>query len=131
MIGLVRTTRCEEQDTVPPGRADSVRALYHSFNERDLDAVLAAMTPDVDWPNGWEGGRLLGRDSVREYWERQWREIRPTTTVLDVHERPDGTVEARVRLVVRDPAGNVLARSDVTHVYEFAGSLVQRMSIEE
>ena len=42
-------------------RADSVRALYQSFNERDLDAVLAAMAPDVDWPNGWEGGRLLGR----------------------------------------------------------------------
>jgi nuclear transport factor 2 (NTF2) superfamily protein len=116
---------------VTTDRADSVRALYQSFNERDLDAVLAAMTPDVDWPNGWEGGRLLGRDSVREYWERQWREIRPTTTVRSVGERSDGTVEARVRLVVRDPAGNVLARSDVTHVYEFAGPHVRRMTVEQ
>jgi nuclear transport factor 2 (NTF2) superfamily protein len=112
-------------------RADSVRALYQSFNDRDLDAVIAAMAPDVDWPNGWEGGRLLGRDSVREYWERQWREIRPTTTVRDIGERPDGTVAARVRLVVRDPAGNVLARSDVTHVYEFVGPHVRRMTVEQ
>lgn len=112
-------------------RADIVRALYESFNERDLDAVLAAMAPDVDWPNGWEGGRLLGRDSVRDYWERQWREIRPTTTVRNIGERSDGTVVARVRLVVRDPAGNVLVRSDVTHAYEFEGSDVRRMTVEQ
>ena len=112
-------------------RADSVRALYESFNERDLDAVLAAMAPDVDWPNGWEGGRLLGRDRVADYWERQWREIRPTTVVREVGERADGTVEACVRVVVRDLAGTVLARSDVTHVYEFDGSLVRRMTVEQ
>ncbi|MCD9152951.1 nuclear transport factor 2 family protein [Aeromicrobium duanguangcaii] len=96
-------------------RADHVRALYQSFNDRDLDAVLAAMAPDVDWPNGWEGGRLAGRDEVGAYWERQWNEIRPTTIVRDIKDRSDGTVEARVRLVVRDPAGNVLERSEVTH----------------
>ena len=121
----------KEQDTVTTERADSVRALYQSFNERDLDAVLAAMAPDVDWPNGWEGGRLLGRESVRGYWERQWREIRPTTMVRNIGERSDGTVEARVRLVVRDPAGNVLARSDVTHVYEFVGPHIRRMTLEQ
>ena len=108
-----------------------MRALYQSFNERDLDAVLAAMATDVDWPNGWGGGRLLGRDSVREYWERQWTEIRPTTVVRDIAERSDGTVEARVRLVVRDPVGNVLVRSDVTHVYEFVGPHVRRMTVEQ
>lgn len=117
-------------DAMATERADSVRDLYESFNERDLDAVIAAMTPDVEWPNGWEGGRLLGRDEVREYWERQWKQIRPNTIVRAIQERSDGTVEARVRLVVRDPAGQVLERSDVTHVYEFAGPLVRRMTIE-
>lgn len=116
---------------VNENRADSVRALYQSFNDRDLDAVLSAMAADVDWPNGWEGGRLLGREEVREYWERQWREIRPTTMVRDIVERSDGTVEARVRLVVRDPAGKVLVRSDVTHVYEFVGLQVRRMTVEQ
>lgn len=112
-------------------RAESVRTLYQSFNERDLDAVLAAMAPDVDWPNGWEGGRLLGRDEVREYWQRQWREIRPTMVVRNVRERSDGTVEARIRLVVRDPAGSVLERSEVTHLYEFSGPHVRRMTVEQ
>lgn len=112
------------------GRADSLRALYQSFNDRDLDAVLAAMAPDVDWPNGWEGGRLSGHSEVRDYWERQWAQIRPMTLVRHIRDRPDGTVEARVRLVVRDPAGTVLERSEVTHVYEFEGPNVQRMTIE-
>lgn len=111
-------------------RADSLRALYESFDERDLEAVLAAMTPDVDWPNGWEGGRLRGHDDVRSYWERQWQEIRPAMTVRGIVERPDGRVEARVRLVVRDPGGSVLERSEVTHVYEFEGPLVRRMTVE-
>ncbi len=113
------------------GHADSLRALYQAFNNRDLDAVLAAMAPDVDWPNGWEGGRLSGRDEVRDYWERQWREIRPMTIVRHIRDRSDGTVEARVRLVVRDPAGNVLERSEVTHVYEFEGPHVRRMTLEQ
>ncbi len=89
------------------------------------------MAPDVDWPNGWEGGRLVGRDSVRQYWERQWVQVHPMITVRQVVERPDGTVEAHVRMVVRDPAGTVLTRSDIVHIYEFVGPLVQRMKVEQ
>ena len=36
------------------------------------------MTPDVDWANGWEGGRVVGRDAVRDYWQRQWAAIDST-----------------------------------------------------
>lgn len=110
-------------------RLASVRALYEAFNDRDLEAVVAAMAADVDWPNGWEGGRLHGRDSVRDYWQRQWAQIRPVMQVTRIGERPDGTVEAKVRLVVRDPSGVVLERSDVTHVYAFEGELVRRMTV--
>lgn len=108
-------------------RERSLRALYDAFNERDLDAVTQAMTRDVDWPNGWEGGRLSGEDSVRAYWVRQWKQVRPMMRVTKVVEKPDGTVEVGVRLVVRDPGGTVLERSDVVHVYEFDGMLVRRM----
>lgn len=111
-------------------RADRIRALYQAFNDRDLDVVISAMAPDVEWPNGWEGGRLLGSDSVRQYWQRQWAQVRPMTSVRQVVERPDGTIAAHVRMVVRDPAGTVLTRSDVVHVYEFLGPLVQRMEVE-
>ena len=37
-----------------------IRDLYASFNARDIDAVIALMAPDVDWPNAWEGGRVHG-----------------------------------------------------------------------
>jgi hypothetical protein len=39
--------------------------------QRARDAVLAHMTDDVDWPNAWEGGRVAGKEAVREYWTRQ------------------------------------------------------------
>lgn len=111
-------------------REQRLRGLYKAFNDRDIDTVLAAMAPDVDWPNGWEGGRLIGHDDVRRYWERQWAEVRVSVLPTSVRERLDGRAEVRVRQVVRDPTGIVLERSNVRHVYDFTGNLVQRMTVE-
>ncbi|MGY2002592.1 nuclear transport factor 2 family protein [Blastococcus sp. SYSU DS1024] len=107
-----------------------LRSLYDAFNARDIETVLSAMAPDVDWPNGWEGGRVVGRDAVRHYWERQWAEIRPNLRPTSVSDRGDGSVEVGVRQVVRDPSGVVLDRSDVRHVHTFDGDLVRRMDVE-
>ena len=30
-------------------------ALYEAFNRRDIDAVLAMVSGEVDWPNAWTG----------------------------------------------------------------------------
>ncbi len=114
-----------------PDREESLRALYRAFNARDFDTVLAAMTPDVDWPNGWEGGRVVGHDAVRRYWERQWAEIRARVEPTGIRERSDGTVEVAVHQVVRDRSGALLAVADVRHVYTFTGDLVQRMDVEQ
>ncbi len=111
-------------------RETLLRSLYDAFNARDIDTVVAAMSPDVDWPNGWQGGRVVGRDGVRRYWEQQWREIRPVTRPTTVTERGDGSVEVDVHLVVRDPSGSILDVSDVRHVYTFDGDLVRRMDVE-
>jgi ketosteroid isomerase-like protein len=46
-------------------RKTSVRSLYAAFNARDIDAALATMTADVDWPNGWERARVKGHDPAR------------------------------------------------------------------
>jgi ketosteroid isomerase-like protein len=110
---------------------ERLRSLYAAFNARDVDTCLAAMTPDVDWANGWEGGRVVGRDAVRDYWERQWAAIDSTAEPASVSERPDGTIEVAVHLVARDKNGNVLNDSHGRHVYDFRGDLVQRMTIEE
>ncbi len=54
-----------------------LNAIYQAFNARDIDTILASLHPEVDWPNGWEGGRVYGHGGVREYWTRQWAEIDP------------------------------------------------------
>jgi nuclear transport factor 2 (NTF2) superfamily protein len=111
-------------------REEQLRALYEAFNDRDVDRCLAAMTPDVDWANGWEGGREIGREAVRDYWQRQWAAIDSRADPISITERPDGKVEVAVHLVVRDSAGNVVSDAEGLHVYEFRGDHVERMTIE-
>ncbi len=73
---------------------------------------------------------MVGRDAVRDYWQRQWAEIDPTATPTAVSEHPDGTIEVAVHLVARDHEGKVLNDGEGRHVYEFRGDLVARMTIE-
>ncbi len=110
---------------------DQLRSLYEAFDARDLDALLTAMTPDVDWPNAWEGGRLRGRSAVRDYWTRQWEQIDPRLEVLAISLLPDGQFAVRVRQVVRSRAGEVLSDGEVVHVYELRDGLVARMTVQE
>ena len=112
-------------------REARLRSLYEAFNAREVDACLAAMTPDVDWANGWEGGRVVGREAVRDYWQRQWAEIDSTAEPTAVNERPDGMTEVAVHLVARDMTGKVINEGQARHVYEFRGELIERMTIEE
>lgn len=112
-------------------REAELRGLYVAFNARDIDAVASAMTPDVDWPNGWEGGRVVGRDAVRDYWLRQWAGIHPTVEPTGISERSDGSIEVRVHQVVRDLSGALMSDREVRHIYTFGGDLVERMDIEE
>ena len=105
--------------------------LYEAFNGRDLDAVLAMMGDEVDWPNAWKGGRLVGRDPVRDYWTAQWAEIDPRVEPLAVTKRADGKVAVTVRQLVRSPDGQVLSDGEVIHVYQLDDGLIRRMDVEE
>jgi ketosteroid isomerase-like protein len=112
-------------------RQELLRSVYNAFNARDVETCLAAMTPDVDWANGWEGGHVVGRDAVRDYWQRQWAEIDSSADPTAISERPDGSIEVAVHLVARDRDGKLLSEGDGLHVYEFRGDLVERMTIEK
>jgi hypothetical protein len=112
-------------------REELLRSLYGAFNARDVDSCVAAMTPDVDWANGWEGGRVVGRDAVRDYWQRQWAAIDSSAEPTAINERSDGTIEVAVHLIARDKDGKVLNDEQGRHVFEFRGDLVQRMTIED
>jgi hypothetical protein len=112
-------------------REQLLRSLYRAFNARDVDRCLAAMSPDVDWATGWEGGRVVGREAVRDYWQRQWAAIDSSAEPTAVTERPDGKVEVAVHLVARDGKGDVVFDQIGRHVYEFEEDLIRRMTIEE
>jgi ketosteroid isomerase-like protein len=102
---------------------------YAAFNARDIEAVLAAMHPDVDWPNGWEGGRVRGHDQVRDYWTRQWAAIDPTVEPVGFSTDREGRVVVSVHQVVRDLDGRVLSDGMVAHVYRIEDGLIRSMEI--
>jgi hypothetical protein len=108
-----------------------LRALYDAFNARDIDATLAGMAADVDWPNGWQGGREHGHEAVRDYWTRQWGQIDPRVEPESFTRRGDGRVAVDVHQVVRDHDGELLSDGHVAHVYELREGLVVRMDIED
>lgn len=102
---------------------------YAAFNARDIDATLAAMHEDVDWPNGMEGGRVHGHDGVREYWTRQWSMLDPHVEPVGFETDEDGRIVVDVHQVVRDLAGEVLVDQMVRHVYLVEDGLVRSMEI--
>jgi ketosteroid isomerase-like protein len=106
-----------------------LRSLYEAFNRRDVEAVLAVLHPDVDWPNAWEGGRVAGRDAVRDYWARQFAEIVPHVEPQEFSVAEDGRVRVAVHQVVRSLDGALLADQVVTHVYAFRHGLVIQMDV--
>jgi ketosteroid isomerase-like protein len=107
-----------------------IRDLYASFNARDVEAVIALMAEDVDWPNAWEGGRFHGRDEVRAYWQRQFAAIdgrvEPTAIVED-----GDTVTVTVHQTVRDLDGTLMSDGTVTHTYTFRNGEIVRMDVTE
>lgn len=103
---------------------------YLDFNARNIDAVLARMHPDVDWPNGMEGGRVSGHDEVRAYWTRQWSMIDPHVAPLEIEPDEAGRAVVTVHQVVRDIEGKVLVDQIVHHAYKIRDGLIERMDIE-
>jgi hypothetical protein len=106
-------------------------STYSAFNARDLDSALAAMHPEVDWPNGMEGGYVHGRDGVRSYWTRQWKQVDPHVEPQRFTEDEKGRIVVEVHQVVRDLAGSLLLDRMVHHVYELRDGLIGKMEIVE
>jgi hypothetical protein len=108
-----------------------LRYAYAAFNARNVDAALAGMHGDVDWPNGMEGGRVTGHDAVRAYWTRQWTLIDPHVEPLAFTRLDDGRVAVDVRQVVRDGQGTLLVDQRVRHVYRLEDGRIRSMEIVE
>jgi hypothetical protein len=108
-----------------------LRYAYAAFNARNVDAALAGMHADVEWPNGMEGGTVHGHQGVREYWTRQWTLVDPHVEPAGFRRTPDGRIVVDVRQVVRDMQGTLLVDQHVQHVYRMENGKVRSMEIVE
>jgi ketosteroid isomerase-like protein len=106
-----------------------LRRVYAAFNRREFETVLAEMHPDVDWPNGWEGGRVAGKAAVRDYWKRQFEVLDARVEPQQFTPEADGRIAVAVHQVIHDKSGNLVADHMVQHVYEIRDGLIRSMEI--
>lgn len=112
------------------GAEDTLRAAYQAFNARDIEAAIELMHPEVDWPNAWEGGRVVGHEAVGDYWTRQFREISSTVEPERFDHEPDGSITVTVHQVVRDvKTREVQADTQVHHRYRLQDGLIVHMDV--
>ena len=108
-----------------------IAEVYSAFNQRNIDGALALMTESVSWPKASEGGRVVGKEEIRAYWSRQWKEFDPHVTPIEVIDRGAGKIDVRVHQLVKSLGGDVLSDSEVWHFYTTADGLIERMDLEE
>jgi hypothetical protein len=106
-----------------------IAQAYSAFNQRNIDGALALMSENVSWPKASEGGRAVGKEEIRAYWTRQWKEFDPHVDPLEVLDRGAGRIHVRVHQLVKSLVGDVLSDSEVWHVYTLANGLIERMEL--
>ena len=102
-----------------------------AFNRRDINSALALMSENVSWPKASEGGRVVGKEEIRAYWTRQWKEFDPHVEPLELIDRKGGITEVKVHQLVKSLGGDVLSDSEVWHVYTIANGLIERVDLKE
>jgi hypothetical protein len=107
-----------------------IAQAYSAFNHRDLDSALALMSENVSWPKASEGGRVVGKEEIRAYWIRQWKEFDPRVEPIEVIDHEGGITEVKVHQLVKSLAGDVLSDNEVWHVYTIANGLIERMDLK-
>ena len=107
-----------------------IAQAYSAFNRRDIDSALALMSEHVSWPKASEGGRVVGKEEIRAYWSRQWKEFDPHVEPLEVIDREGGITDVKVHQLVKNLGGDVLSDSEVWHVYTIANGLIERMDLK-
>jgi SnoaL-like domain len=122
-------TMPDARDITP--QRELLTSVYEAFNRRDIDRILPAMDPAVEWPNGMEGGWVYGRDGVRSYWTRQWGMIDPRVIPVRFEVDELGRIVVDVHQTIRSLAGEVVVDRIVQHVYVIREGMIARMEIRE
>jgi hypothetical protein len=88
------------------------------------------MSENVSWPKASEGGRVVGKEEIRAYWARQWKEFDPHVEPLEIVDREGGIADVRVHQLVKSLGGDVLSDSEVWHVFTIANGLIDCMDMK-
>ena len=107
-----------------------IEIAYDAFNRREIDEVLSLMDSNVHWPNGWEGGYVIGHAGVRDYWMRQWRQVNPTVSPVSITQLDNDHVEVLAHQLVKDMEDKILVDGLVKHLYTFRNWLISNMEIQ-
>ncbi len=106
-----------------------IAAAYSAFNRRDIDGALALMSDNVSWPKASEGGRVVGKEEIRAYWTRQWKEFDPHVEPVEVIDRESSKTDVKVHQFVKTFGGDVLSDTYVWHIYTIVNGLIERMDL--
>jgi hypothetical protein len=104
------------------------RKVYYDFNDRNIEAVIEKMSTDVQWANGMDGGFVYGQEEVREYWQRQFTRVSSTVTPEEIR-RVGKQIRVKVKQVVHDLSGNLLADTYITHAFRLHEGKIRRFEI--
>jgi hypothetical protein len=104
--------------------------IYSAFNRRDIETIFALMSDNVSWPKASEGGRAIGKEEIRAYWSRQWKEFDPQVEPIEVIDHGAGRIDVRVHQLVKSLGGDLLSDSEVWHFYTTADGLIERMDLD-
>jgi ketosteroid isomerase-like protein len=114
-------------------RRDFVRGLYDAFAQGDVEAVLAAWHPDIEWNEAehvtfWPGSAFVGIDAVVQGVLARIPELFGDTFRIDVnrlHQCDDTVImEGRYTGTAQSTGRDLSAQ--VVHVWDFRGDKIAR-----
>jgi ketosteroid isomerase-like protein len=123
---------------MPEIETQVIKHLYDCFNARDIDGVLHALTADVAWANGMEGGHVHGHEALRDYWTRQWAIVSPHVEPVAFRATEDGVVTVEVIQSLFDLDGKPLTgqahglkNKTVMHIFHMEDGKIARFDIRD
>jgi ketosteroid isomerase-like protein len=105
--------------------------VFDAYNRGDWRAFAALVTPDIDWPNQTEGGRVVGLEALEVYCRRNSQLIRVELAVRAFDVQPDGRIAVDLDQTVHNAStGRLWSDSRVRHHYIVRDGRVARMDVE-
>ncbi len=102
---------------------------YAAYNSQDVEALVALISDDVDWPDD-DAGRLHGKEEVRAYWTEQWARTRTHDEPVGFSERNDGRTAVHISQIVHSLDGPVISKGQLRHLHRIERDRIVRMDVE-